>query len=108
LLEDNDIERVTMEAILVPADTRGQNYEGPGAQHLTIRANRISDVNRYPALPDYPSAISAGVALSDGYVGKVGTPIRDIVVEGNSFVRVYSNAQVPVFFGKGVTDGRVK
>jgi len=107
LIEKNVIERVTMEAVLVPADT-GPWYEGPGPTHVTIRNNRISDVNRYPAVADYPSAISAGIRLSAGYAGRVGTPIRDIVVESNSITNVYRNGGTPVFFGRGVEGGQAK
>ena len=107
LVEKNVIERVTMEAVLVPADT-GPWYEGPGPTHVTIRENRISDVNRYPAVADYPSAISAGIRLSTGYTGHVGTPIRDIVVESNSITNIYSNGSIPVFFGRGVQAGEGK
>jgi hypothetical protein len=107
LIENNVIERVTAEAILIPADT-GPWYEGPGAQNVTIKNNRISDVNRYADVRNYPSAISAGVSTSVGFVGSVGTPIRHILVEGNSFTRVYSNAGTPVFFGRGVADGQVR
>ena len=107
LIEKNVIERVTMEAVLVPADT-GPWYEGPGSTHVRITHNRISDVNRYPAVKDYPSAISAGVRLSAGYAGDVGTPIRDIVVESNSITNIYSNGAIPVFFGRGVEGGQAK
>jgi Right handed beta helix region len=105
LIENNVIARVTGEAILIPADT-GPWYEGPGAQNVTIKDNRIADVNRYVDLRNYPSAISAGVSVSPGYAGAVGTPIRHIVVEGNSLLRVYTNADMPVSFGKGVEDGQ--
>jgi hypothetical protein len=101
LIEDNRIERVTMEAILVPADT-GPWYEGPGAQHVTIESNTISNVNRYPAAA-YPAAVSAGVSIAPGYLGVIGSPIQDIVVEGNSFTNVYTNANIPVGIGKGVS-----
>jgi hypothetical protein len=104
LIENNEIDRVTMEAILIPADT-GPWYEGPGATHVEIKGNRIADVNRFPAGLDYPSAISAGASIDKGYIGAVGTPIRDIVVEGNSFKNIYSNSDVPMFFGRGVQGG---
>ena len=104
LIENNEIDRVTMEAILIPADT-GPWYEGPGATHVEIKGNRIADVNRFPAELDYPSAISAGASIDKGYTGAVGTPIRDIVVEGNSFKNIYSAPDVPIFFGRGVQGG---
>jgi hypothetical protein len=107
VIENNVIERVTMEAILVPSDT-GPWYEGPGAKHVRIENNKIADVNRFPAERDYPSAISAGVSLNRGYIGPVGTPIQDIVVQNNSFTNIYNNAAVPVFFGKGVKGGQAK
>jgi hypothetical protein len=106
LIENNVIDKVTSAAILVPADT-GPWYEGPGAQNVTIKRNQISDVNRYADLKNYPSAISAGVSSGAGYAGKVGTPIRHILVEENTFSRIYSNAEVPVFFGAGVADSEV-
>jgi len=65
LIENNSIERVTMEAILVPADT-GPWYEGPGAQHVTIQDNTLTEVNRFPA-STYPAAISAGISMTSGY-----------------------------------------
>ena len=104
LIEGNVIERVTMEAILSTADT-GPWYEGPGAQNVTIRNNRISDANRHiDRRGEFPSAISVGVSLHDGTVGKIGSPIRHILVEGNKFTHIYSNPRTPAFFGKGVAD----
>jgi hypothetical protein len=100
-IEANVIERVTMEAVLVFANT----VEGPGAQHVTIRRNRISDVNRYTDARNYPCAISAGVDLDSDYAGSVGSTIRDIVVEENSFAHLYSNSDRPVCFGRGVVAG---
>lgn len=102
LIEHNTINRVTMEAILVPADTNTW-YEGPGAQDVKITSNIISDVNRYPAAP-YPSAISAGVSINPIYVGVVGTPIKNIEVKGNAFSNVYSNASRLVSIGRGVSE----
>lgn len=97
----NMIERVTMEAILVGADV-GQWYEGPGAQHVIISANTISNVNRHPDMTNYPGAISVAVALPRGYTGSVGTPIQDVRVSGNTFLNVLAGAASPVFFGAGV------
>jgi Right handed beta helix region len=107
LIEHNVIERVTAEAILIPADT-GPWYEGPGAQNVTIKDNQISDVNRYADARNYPSAISAAVSTGGDNTQPVGTPIRHIRVEGNTFTHVYSNASTPVFFGRGVADGQIR
>ena len=97
----NVIERVTMEAILVDADS-DQWYEGPGAQHVVISGNEISNVNRYPDMANYPSAISAAVVMPRGYTGPVGTPIQDVQVSGNTFLDVLTGAAAPTFFGEGV------
>lgn len=105
IVADNVIERVSMAAILVPADT-GPTYEGPGAEHVKITGNRISDVNHCDS-PKYPSAISAGVVTAEGFTGRIGSPITDVEVDGNSFVRVYSNAGEPVHFGDGVSNGQM-
>jgi len=105
LIENNAIERVTMAAILVPADD-GQNYEGPGAENVIIRNNHFAAVNRHPNLPDYPSAISAGVISDPLHKGQLGNPIQHIVVQRNTFSDVYTNANLPISFGKGVLDGR--
>ena len=91
-----------------PADTeplavvRGEG----GAQNVTIRNNRISDANRHiDRRGEFPSAISVGVSLHDGTVGKIGSPIRHILVEGNKFTHIYSNPPHPgVLRGKGVAD----
>jgi hypothetical protein len=107
LVENNVIERVTMEAILVSAGTDPW-YEGPGAQHVEINANTISDVNRFPAVPTFPSAISAGLSISAGHVGAIGSPIQDINVNGNSFKNVYTNATEPVSIGIGVSGMHVR
>jgi hypothetical protein len=101
LIENNLIERVTMESILVPADT-GPWYEGPGANHVSIERNTICSVNRFPSLPDYPSAISVGVSFSKDYRGSIGMPIHDIRVTNNLFTNVYTGADKSVFIGRGV------
>jgi Right handed beta helix region len=103
LVEHNVIERCTGAAILIPADV-DPDYEGPGARNVVIRNNEISDVNRHPNLPDYPSAISAGVKADISSKTKNGAPIRNIVVERNKFSNVYSNSGKPIFFGAGVVD----
>src|ERR1700722_19195603 len=100
LIENNRIERVTMEGILVPADT-GPWYEGPGAQHVIITGNYFFNVNRFPAAV-YPSAISTGVSMPAGYAAAISvSPIQDVLVEGNSFTDVYTNANNPVSIGRG-------
>jgi pectate lyase len=104
LIQNNSIERVTGAAILIPADD-GPNYEGPGAENVTIRENRISDVNRHANLPDYPSAISAGIILGEPQGGRVGAPIKHIDVERNQFTNVFTNADKPITFSLGVADG---
>lgn len=106
LIEDNTIERVTMAAILLIVDTR-HTFEGPGAQRVTIRRNRVSDVNRYATKRLFPSAISAGLNPPEGYAGPVGTPIRDITVEANQLGRIHHLPETPVSFGAG-SAGRVK
>jgi hypothetical protein len=90
-----------MEAILVDADV-GQWYEGPGAQHVVISANQISNVNRHPDIASYPGAISAAVVIPRGYAGPVGAPIQAVQVSGNTFSNVLTGAGSPVFFGRGV------
>jgi hypothetical protein len=107
LISNNTIERVSMEAILVPADT-GQWYEGPGAAHVIIERNTISKVNRFPSLPEYPSAISVGVSFSGEYGGSTGTPIRDIRIKDNRVDNVYRNGDMIVFVGRGVLDAHVR
>jgi parallel beta-helix repeat protein len=101
LIENNQIERVTMEAILVPGDD-SYWYEGPGAQNVTIQDNTISEVNRFPA-SNNPSAISAGTSLPSGYSGPVGTPIQNVLVQGNTFSDVYTNPTLPVSIGPGAS-----
>lgn len=101
LIENNLIERVTMEAVLIPADT-GPWYEGPGAQHVKIQGNTITNVNRFPA-STYPAAISAGISMTSGYSGPIGTPIQDIVVQGNSLTDVYTNADLLVSMNVGAS-----
>ena len=89
-----------MEGILVPADT-GPWYEGPGAQHVIITGNYFFNVNRFPAAV-YPSAISTGVSMPAGYAAAISvSPIQDVLVEGNSFTDVYTNANNPVSIGRG-------
>jgi hypothetical protein len=99
---NNTIERVTMEAILIDADADTW-YEGPGAQHVTITGNHISNVNRNPDAADYPAAISAGVVLPRAYTGKIGSPIQDIHVDQNALSNLLSAGSTPVFFGRGVS-----
>ena len=99
LISNNLIERVTMEAILVDADT-GPWYEGPGAQNVTIQDNTIASVNRFPATA-YPDAISAGISIPVGFSGSVGTPIQGIVVQSNSVTSVYTNPNALVSMGLG-------
>jgi hypothetical protein len=102
VVENNEISRLPKEAILVPADT-GPWFEGPGAQNLTIRNNRISDVNRHPPAEGlYPSAISVGLSIDLGYHGAVGAPIRNIVIQDNSFTRIMTAPERPVSLGRGV------
>jgi hypothetical protein len=101
LIEGNQIERTTMEAILVPADS-SYWYEGPGAQHVTIQNNTIVSVNRFPG-SGYPDAISAGISVPAGYSGGVGTPIVDVVVQGNSFTSLLTNPNTPVSIGLGAS-----
>jgi Right handed beta helix region len=100
LIQGNTIERVTMAAIMVPADT-DRWFEGPGATDVTISGNRISKVNANVYAPDYPSAISIAFRPSPQYKGLLGTPIRRIKVENNKIDEVFSNASTPVFFGRG-------
>jgi hypothetical protein len=101
LIENNLIERVTMEAILVPADT-SYWFEGPGAQHVTIEDNTISEVNRFPAAP-YPAAISAGTSMAAGYSGPLGTPIQSITVQNNAISDVMTNPDQWVSIGPGAS-----
>ena len=102
LIQGNSIERVTMEAIVMGADT-GPWYEGPGAQHVKIQGNTISDVNENPSTV-YPSAISAGVSITPGYIGTLGSPIQDITVEGNSLNNVFYGGSRVISMGAGVTN----
>lgn len=102
LIEHNTIQKVTMEAILIDADT-GPWYEGPGAQHVEIRQNTISEVNRFPN-PIYPSAISAGVSINRSHTGQIGQPIQDIVIKSNTFSNVFSNPTRLTSAGEGVTN----
>ncbi len=101
VVEGNTIARVTMAAILVAADTASW-LEGPGARGVHISRNRISKVNAQAAQGDYSSAISVAFRPPENYKGAVGTPIRDIVVDNNSFSDIFSNASVPVMLGRGV------
>jgi parallel beta-helix repeat protein len=101
LIENNQIQRVTMEAVLVPADS-GYWYEGPGAQHVTVQNNTIVSANRFPA-SNYPDVISAGISIPSGFSGVIGAPIQDVVVQGNTFASIYSNPNTPVSIGLGAS-----
>jgi hypothetical protein len=105
IVEANRIERLTGAAILIPADT-GPNFEGPGAANVLIRNNSITSVNRHPNLPDYPSAISAGIALDSAAAIHPGTPIQHILVEKNTLRDIFSSPQKPISFGPGVIDSK--
>ncbi len=106
LIENNRIERVTMAAILLTVNARA-GFEGPGAQRVMIRKNRIADVNRYAAKQIAPSAISAGIRVMEAYEARIGTPIRDISTENNQFTNLRSAPDQPVNFGPG-SAGRAK
>jgi hypothetical protein len=105
LVEDNVIERVTMQGIVVPADT-GIWMEGPGAQDVLIRRNTLANLNRY-AGADAPSPISAGFSPNMHYTGLVGTPIQRIRVEDNTITDVIANPRQQVTLGRGVSQSRV-
>jgi hypothetical protein len=104
IIQGNIIERVTMAAIMVPADTNHW-FEGPGATNVKIFENTISKVNAIVYGPDYPSAISVAFEPSPEYQGPLGAAFKRIMVENNMFRDVFNNASAPVFFGRG-TDGR--
>ena len=101
LVVNNQIERVTMEAVLVTADD-SYWYEGPGAQNVTIENNTIVSVNRFPA-SNLPDAISAGTSVPTTYSGSIGTPIQNLIVQGNSFTSLYTNPNTPVSIGSGAS-----
>jgi hypothetical protein len=107
VIEGNRIERLTMAAIMLPADT-ALFFEGPGAKNVRIVGNTISKVNARLYRPEYPAAISAAFHPSSEYKGPLGTPISDITIENNTFSDVFSNAANPVSLGQGVRGGSSK
>jgi hypothetical protein len=102
LIEGNAIERLTMAAIIMAADTAFW-FEGPGGTNIRIQGNRISKVNAHLYRPEYPSAISAALRPPDNYQGELGTPISAIHVNNNTFTDVFNNSANPVWFGRGAT-----
>ncbi len=105
-IENNVIERVTMAAIMIHADT-SHWFEGPGAKNVKITGNKISQVNAQIYQPEYPSAISIGFQPTLGFRGPLGEPIQDVSVENNSFSNLYNSPDRPVHVGCGVTNAKV-
>lgn len=102
LVENNLIERVTLEGILLAADNDNWQ-EGPGPSNTIIRSNRISKVNAHLTSSDYPSAISAGIVLKKKNEVS-GQLISKIVVEDNIVEDSFNSSNHPVNFGAGVKD----
>lgn len=99
VVENNVIERVTMNGILIEADT-DHWYEGPAPTNVAVRHNKISEANRFPT-PGYPSVISAGVDLDPSYHGAANASISQLNVEGNETHNIHSNPDRTVNVGSG-------
>lgn len=104
-IENNRIERVTMAAIMIGADT-DYWFEGPGARSVTVRGNAIRQVNARPYGKDYRSAVSAAFVTSREYRGPVGKPIGPVSIEGNRITEVFRNPGQPIHFGAGLCCNR--
>ncbi|MGE3533060.1 MAG: hypothetical protein AB7I12_14925 [Steroidobacteraceae bacterium] len=104
-IENNEISLVTMAAIMIGADT-DYWFEGPGAESVLIKGNRIRQVNAAPYSKEYPSAISAGFVVDRNYKQSIGNPIGPITIEGNEISEVYSNPERVINFGAGLCCNR--
>lgn len=98
LIESNKIERITMQAIILGADTR-RWLEGPAPYDVRVIKNKITSANRF-STSEYPSAISIGITSKDSSSLDKNI-ISKISVIDNYFSDISSNQDHPINFGAG-------
>jgi hypothetical protein len=105
VLELADGPEVVRGEVVVTADDRVPT-------NVVIRTNHFHDhrargivIGARRVVIEGTSAISAGVRPTPHYAGEVGTPIRSIRLENNTFRNITSNPQLPVNLGRGVSGG---
>lgn len=92
-IEDNTIERTTMNGILLSSDSR-TFFEGPGATDVEIRHNVIRNVNHSSLRPFYPSAISVGI-LPPAKATEVGVTFKNLRIR-NNVIQLQPQDKAPV------------
>jgi hypothetical protein len=103
LIEGNLIERVTMQAIVLNADT-DRWFEGPPPRDVTVRNNKIRQVNRYPDR-DYPAAISVGVKTCPCYKEDQESVISGLRIHDNDVSDINGRNPEKIHYGSGVAAG---